>query len=98
MLLLFGWTWWRVRKWQMALGIEISEAEKTVHGGFDNLKGVLSKYIGELLESKSTRDLKKREELLSRELAKEIEEAEKRMEKEVKDVRRPEKAHKDERR
>ncbi|MBI2640157.1 MAG: hypothetical protein HYW90_04720 [Candidatus Sungbacteria bacterium] len=82
----------------MVFRVEVSEAEKFVHSGFDNLKAALSQFIGELPEFKSAKDSKKCEELLSRELMKEIEEVEKRMEKEVEDVKSPQRTHKNEKR
>src|SRR3989344_725289 len=86
LILIMLWIWWRVRKWQERQGIEIHEAEKSLHEGFEKLQSGLRKYMRYLTATKSIEDIKRREGETEEELEEELKDIESDIEKEIEDV------------
>ncbi|HEY4527616.1 MAG TPA: cohesin domain-containing protein [Candidatus Paceibacterota bacterium] len=88
-LLLIFWLWWRFRKWQALQGAEISEAERTLHDGFEKLRSGFRNYVLYLTRGKSAEGIKRREMKTQAELEKELKGIESGIEKEIDDIKRP---------
>lgn len=86
LLLIMLWIWRQVRKWQERQGVEIHEAEKSLHEGFEKLQSGLRKYLRYLTATKSVDGIKRREEETEEDLAGELKDIEKGIEKEIGDI------------
>jgi hypothetical protein len=91
LIILLGWLWIWMRKWQARQGLEIEEAEKALHHGFDRMKEGFIAYLNYLLNTKSPKDILRREELTRRGVRHELEDIEKSIEKEIEDIKKPKK-------
>ncbi len=85
---LLVWSWMRFRKWRESQGKEISEAEKTLHRGFDTLHEGLRAYIDYLTHAKSSSEMRHREESTRHDVKEELEEVEEKIEKEIEDIKK----------
>jgi len=90
LLLLFFFSWVRVRKYRERQGVEISEAERTVHNIFDTLKEGLSAYLTYLSASNSRKSIKNKGAKTKKELEQELDKMEGDIKKEIKDIGRKE--------
>ena len=86
LILIILWIWRRIRKWQERQGVEISEAEKALHEGFEKLQSGLRKYVRYLTAAKSVEGVKRREADAEDDLAEELSGIESKIEKEIEDV------------
>lgn len=91
LILLIFYIWHRIRKWQKRQGRELSEAEHSLHEGFEKLQAGLRRYILYLTESKSAEGIKKREAATEEDLREQLEEIKTDIEKEIKDIANPHK-------
>lgn len=91
-LLFFGffviaWMWRSMRRWQMRRGKEISEAEQALHRGFESMKTGLDEYVDYLKGAKKPADVKKRARRVREDVQRGIDEVERRIEKEIDDIK-----------
>ncbi|MDP3784524.1 MAG: cohesin domain-containing protein [bacterium] len=85
-ILVIFYTWWKVRRWQTAQGVEISEAERTLHSGFQDLQSGLRKYLRYLTETKSAEGIRRREAETEEGLSEQLKDIESGIEKEIEDI------------
>lgn len=85
-ILIIFYTWWKVRRWQTAQGIEISEAERVLHKGFGDLQSGLRKYLRYLTETKSVESVRRREAETEEKLSEQLKDIESGIEKEIEDI------------
>lgn len=87
LLLSFFYFWWRIRLFFKKLRKETKEAEQALHRAFDALREDVKGELKLLDKVKSKRDLTKDEEKISKNLRKNLNIAEKFIEKEIADIR-----------
>ena len=83
-LLIFSWI--RFRQWRQLQGLELTEAEEALHHGFDRLKTGLTRYLAYLTEAGSASGAKRREAKTRKDLQEELENIERKIEKEIGDI------------
>lgn len=88
-VILVAWMWLKLRRWQTQQGVEISEAEKSLHHGFDKLKDGLNAYVRYLSDAKSVKDVAYRERETAAELKEALDDIEGEIQKEIEDVKKP---------
>lgn len=88
LLLTLFYIWRRVRSLQVERGIEITEAERAVHQGFDTLKDGLARYLRYLVGGKDSAAVKRREDRTQKELREELDTIEHVIEKEIRDIKK----------
>ena len=86
LLLVIFWIWRQIRKWQERQGIEIHEAERSLHEGFEKLQTGLRKYLRYLTSTKSVEGIRRKEEETEEDLEEELKDIEKGIEKEIEDI------------
>ncbi|MFA6338948.1 MAG: cohesin domain-containing protein [Candidatus Paceibacterota bacterium] len=94
LILIILFIWFKLRRWQKKQGVEISEAEDEVHKSFDKVKDGLGRYVDYLLEGKTPDAIRKRERQTKGDLNDELEALEKRIKKEIEDIKNPPKKDK----
>ncbi len=87
LLILFFIFWIKHRKDRRAQGVEISEAERSLHSGFDNLKAGLERYVDYLSMAKTPKNLKTRDAKVKKGVRTDLDIIEKKINKEIDDIR-----------
>ena len=86
LLLIIFWIWQQIRKWQERQGLEIHEAEQSLHEGFEKLQTGLRKYLRYLTSTKSVEGIRRKEEETEEDLEEELKDIEKSIAKEITDI------------